>query len=558
MTSDQELFAKGMAYYDDSDYWNALPLLKEAADSGNLVAAEKVANCYKRTGEPELAVPYWEICRAAGNHSANTNYATYLNDVANQPELAIQLWRDASDAGIYQATFNLGVLLKNLGRIDEAKVLLKKAGDLGYLDGYFVLAGIHYHASQWDEAREALTPFASLKDERVERLLISIGVKEEEEEEDSEPTEIVWNDYSWDWKTPDDVREFVDLVLENHDSYEYAYETLSDLGNENFYCQWWSPVQDAIKVMAQKFSRSDLEESIEHLLSPEGDYVECDPAIFDALLKYVPGFPADFPRFSDAIENFLEVGAEYTSDWWDFTWYPFEGAEFTWTFWGPETMARSENVSPELLRTIFKLSFNAETPYKSFRSRVALASNPNSPKEILDFLFLNNENNDWLINDREDSGVLLFEDGKYSINEDVESISFLRGEAELTNSLRFATDNRWSSGPGAQYVENLLDIEWEADSARTCLLAAFAKNPGLEILQYEELAKVDHPLVRYFLSINPSIPGNLKELLDSEKPTFAFMPYGSQYAEEVTLGQGTATQPLVDPELLEDTWKDLR
>ena len=545
MESSQEVFERGIAFYDDNDYWKALPLLKEAADSGNLVAAEKVANCYNRTGDAESAVPYWEICRAAGNHSANTNYASYLKDVANQPELAMQLWQEASDAGIPQAAFNLGVWLKNLDRIEEAKSLLKRAGDLGYLDGYFVLAGIYYHAAQWDQAREAAAPFASLHDERVERLLLSIAMKEKEENEDSseeetsESGEFDWNDYTWDWKSPDDVREFVDLVLENHDIYEYAYDTLSGNGSENFYCQWWAPVQDAINTMAKNFSRSDLEESIEHLLAPEGDYVECDPAIFDALLKYVPGFPVDYPKFSEAIDNFLEAGAEYTSDWWDFTWYPFIGAEFTWTFWGPETMARSKNVDPELLTTIFTLSFNAETPYKSFRSRVALASNPNSPKEILDFLFLNKDNNDWLINEYEEEGILLFENGKYSINEDFETISSNRSDAELTSNFRFKTDDRWSSGPGAEYVENLLDIEWEADSARTCLLAAFAKNPALEIEQYEELGREEHPLVRYFLSVNPSIPSNLKEVLAAEKPRFTYKPYGShpQWTDEVTLGE---------------------
>jgi Tfp pilus assembly protein PilF len=545
MTSNEELFAKGMEYYDDSDYWNALPILKELADSGHLLAAEKVANCYNRTGDPESAVPYWEICRTAGNHSANTNYASYLKDVANQPDLAMQLWREASDAGIYQATFNLGVWLKNLGQIEEAKTLLKKAGDQGYLDGYFVLAGIYYHAGQWDQAREAVVPFASLNDERVERLLLAISMKEEEEsevsseEEDSESAEFDWNDYAWDWKTPDDVREFVDLVLENHDIYEYAYDTLSGIGSENFYCQWWAPVQDAIKSMAKNFSKSDLEESIEHLLAPEGGYVECDPAIFDALLKYVPGFPADYPQFSEAINNFIEAGAEYTSDWWDFTWYPFIGAEFTWTFWGPETMARSRNVSPELLTTIFKLSFIAETPYKSFRSRVALATNPNSPKEILEFLFRNKDNNDWLINDYEEEGALLFQDGRYVINEELESIDDLRKNAELVENFRFPSDNRWSSGPGAEYVENLIDIQWEADCARSCLLAALAKNPALEVEQYEELGREEHPLVRYLLSINPSIPGKLKELLAAEKPTFTYKPYGShpKWTDDVTLGE---------------------
>lgn len=381
------------------------------------------------------------------------------------------------------------------------------------------------------------------------------------DQEFDDEIEFDWLDYDWNWQTPEDVREFVDLILENHETYEYVYDELGGSGGENFYTQWWGPVQEAIKEIVKKFSREDLETSIEHLLAPEGDYVECDPAIFDALLKYVPGFPIQYPKFKEAVDIFLDPEAEYTSDWWDFSWYPFIGAEFTWTFWGPETLARSTNIDPEYLTRIFLLSFNAETPYKSFRTRVALASNPHTPKEILEFLFTHRESNDWLINDKEEEGALLIQDGKYSINDQLESISELRDDAELTESFKYSTDDMWRSGPGAEYIENLLDIEWEADSARTCLLAAFAKNPGLDREKYEELAQVDHPLVRYFLSVNPSIPEALKEVLQAEKPTFTFTPYGSRYPEDVTLGlsiEELASKPLVDPALLEDTWKDLR
>jgi tetratricopeptide (TPR) repeat protein len=542
MTSDQEIFESGMELYNQSDYLGALPLLKQVADNGNLLAAEKVANCYKRSGDPESAVHYWEICRAAGNHSANTNYALYLKENTNQLDLAMKLWREASEAGIMQAAFNLGVWLKNLERVEEAKPLLEKAGDLGYLDGYFVLAGIHYYASEWDQAKKALEPLIAIDDPRAENLLREIEKREgandlsDKNESHDDSSDFEWRTYDWSWNSQEDVRVFVDTILENHSTYEYVYDELKSSGGENFYTQWWGPVQEAIKEIALKFDKGDLEASIEHLLAPEGDYVECDPAIFDALLKYVPGFPSDYPQYSEAIAVFLDPEADYTSDWWDYSWYPFIGAEFTWTFWGPETLARSINIGPDYLTRIFLLSFNAGTPYKSFRARVALAINPNCPKEILDFLFTNRESNDWLINDEEEEGVLLFQGGKYSINEELDSISGLRDDAELVEGFRYPTDDMWSSGPGAEYIENLLDIEWEADSARTCLLAAFAKNPGLEEHQYQELAKVAHPLVRYFLSVNPSIPQNLRELLQAEKPTFTFTPYGSRYPEDITFG----------------------
>ena len=370
-------------------------------------------------------------------------------------------------------------------------------------------------------------------------------------------SEFDWNEYDWDWKSPADVKKFVELVLENINTYEYAYETLSDGGDENFYSHWWGPVQLAVKAMAKSFNQSDLEDAIMHLLAPEGDFVECDPAIFDALLKYVPGFPAKYPKFADAIEVFLERDANYSSDWWDYSWYPFISANFTWTFWGPETLARSPNIDPQYLTRIFLLSFNAETPYKSFRARVALATNPNCPTEILEFLYANRNRVDWLLNDVEEEGVLLYEDKKYSINEDLESISERRKDAELTQSFRFPTDTNWSSGPGAEYVANLLDVEWEADNAQTCLLAALAKNTALTDDKYLELAKVEHPLVRYFLSKNRSIPKKLRTLLDEEKPTFTYQPYGShpRYTDEITLGD---SEVVVDPELLKSSWFDLR
>jgi len=376
-------------------------------------------------------------------------------------------------------------------------------------------------------------------------------------------SEFDWNEYEWDWKTPDDVRDFVELVLENISTYEYAYESIGDSSDENFYSHWWGPVQQAIKSMAKNFQPSDLEESIMHLLAPNGRFVECDPAIFDALLKYVPGFPVRYPKFADAIEQFIWRDENDTSDWWDYSWYPFISAEFTWTFWGPETLARTPNIDPEYLTRIFLLSFKAETPYKSFRARVALATNRNCPTEILEFLYSNRNSVDWLLNDVEEQGVLLFENGKYSIDEKLETITELRKDAELTETFSYPTDTNWSSGPGAQYIANLLDVEWEADSAQTCLLAALAKNPALTSEKYLELAKVEHPLVRYFLSQNHSVPDELLRRLQEEKPTFTYQPYSShpRYTDEITLGEETLevkADKNIDEELLGDTWFDLR
>ena len=169
--SPQELYDLAMVLYEESRYVEAISHFKEAADQGHLPSAEKLANCYNRSGQSELAVPYWEICRKANNHSANTNYAGYLKEFADKQDLAMQLWQSAADAGIPQAAFNLGVWLKNINRVEEGKVYLKKSGDLGYLDGYFVLAGIYYRAEEWVQAKEALDPLIALDDPRAQTMM---------------------------------------------------------------------------------------------------------------------------------------------------------------------------------------------------------------------------------------------------------------------------------------------------------------------------------------------------------------------------------------------------
>lgn len=173
MDSQEDLFNAGMVLYEESQYLEAIAYFKPAADSGHLIAAEKLANCYNRTGSSELAVPYWEICRKANNHRANTNYAGYLKEKPGYQDLAMQLWRAAADAGVPEAIFNLGVWLKDLGQVEEGKLLLKKSGDLGYTNGYFVLAGIYYHAHDWEAMKEALKPLIELADPRALRMLAS-------------------------------------------------------------------------------------------------------------------------------------------------------------------------------------------------------------------------------------------------------------------------------------------------------------------------------------------------------------------------------------------------
>ncbi len=337
-----------------------------------------------------------------------------------------------------------------------------------------------------------------------------------------------WVQYDWNWKSPSDVKEFV-LVATERETFEYAFGTLEIYGYQEYIDHWWNPVQDAIALMAKNFSREDLSQAINYILFPEGDpYSECDPAIFDALLKFVPGFPSDFPESTKYLDGIVEAG----SNWWDSSWYPLLGSYITWTFWGPETMARSKNIDPKYLRRIFELSFMSVNSYRSFRARVALATNPNCPKDILDFLYTNKDTSDWLLNDYEEFGLLTHIDGKYLVNEEVTEIEECRKTALMALGFKIPTDDRFDSGPGAEYVENLLDIQWEADSARTCLLAAFAKNTNLSESQYADLYKETHPLVRYFLSKNPSLQKELRVALALESPTFTFTPYDGDQEEE--------------------------
>jgi hypothetical protein len=341
-----------------------------------------------------------------------------------------------------------------------------------------------------------------------------------------------WIQYDWNWKSPSDVKEFV-VVATERETFEYAFGTLGVDAYQEYIDHWWNPVQDAIALMAKNFSREDLSKAINYILYPEGDpYSECDPAIFDALLKFVPGFPNDFPDSTKYLDKVMPEND--SSDWWAFSWYPLLGENITWTFWGPETMARSTNINPKYLRRIFERSFVAINSYRSFRARVALATNSNCPEDILEFLWTNRDSENWLLNDYEEFGLLTQIDGKYLVNETVAEFEECRKTARMALDFRIPTDGTFDSGPGAWCVENLLDIQWAADSARTCLLAAFAKNTNLSEAQYEELYKETEPLVRYFLSKNPSLKKELKIALALESPTFTFTPYDGDQ-EEVTL-----------------------
>jgi TPR repeat protein len=114
-------------------------------------------------------------------------------------EFALRLWKEAAEAGIPQAAFNLGVWLKNSGDVEKGKLYLKKAGELGYLDGYFVLAGVFYKEEDWDSMDEFLAPLLEIGDKRAVTMQKAVQEKLKESEfidaEDEEDDEYVFHSF---------------------------------------------------------------------------------------------------------------------------------------------------------------------------------------------------------------------------------------------------------------------------------------------------------------------------------------------------------------------------
>lgn len=348
------------------------------------------------------------------------------------------------------------------------------------------------------------------------------------------PTDF-WSEYDWKWASPSDVAEFVAAALET-ETYTQAREVLEY--DETWQDQWWYMVDSTIENMVSSFTKGDLFASVGYLLNPMlSDDMPMDGgdhAIFSSVMKHLPGFPAQFP-------NGLSYLTKYYEEWCEFSWHHIESRTSIWTFYGTEILAKSPYVPAEFLRRIFEESFwNLNNGYEIFRVRIGLAMNPNSPKEILDFLFANANSDHWLLKDPDEIGVINKSSGKYEINLNTTDDSILANylnEAKQINNFDYPTSEYMRDAPGYEYLENLFDIQWEASNAGEALLAAFARNTSLDEGQYRELFKSDHPLVRYYLSKNQALPKDLKELLEVEKPTFTYLPYDGEvgYIEEETL-----------------------
>jgi hypothetical protein len=344
----------------------------------------------------------------------------------------------------------------------------------------------------------------------------------------------LWNDYNWDWKSPADVKKFVDDAVET-DCYGYslgAFGVFSeDVTAEDWYFNYWSPVHGAIKEISQKFSETDLKQSVDILMKPFPDYDEGDPAIYDALLEYIPGFPQAWGEYADTLET-------YVRDWSEFAWYCPIGREFTWTYFSAETVAKSPQISSEFLQAMFDETWidgAYSHPNRSLRIRLALATNPSTPQAILHFLFTHRNTADWLLQDKEEVGLLISQDNKYLINETAVGIAALREEAEETRKFRAVTGEMWYDCAQPEYIDHLIGIDYEASDASQALAMCLAMNPAITEEMCDGLSSMESEPVTYLLSKNPGIPTTLKARYALENPTFTFQPVMSTYADEETL-----------------------
>jgi hypothetical protein len=342
-----------------------------------------------------------------------------------------------------------------------------------------------------------------------------------------------WNNYSWNWKTPADVQEFIETAIEQG-MYEDSVEIMGL--DENWYTNWWLPAQDAIKRMISTFNEEDLSESVRYLLEPFEDYYTIDFAIYDAILKFLPGFPSEWSEYENSLDKYYENSCE-------FSWLTTEGRYFTWTFYGPESIAKSKWISRNFLRRVFINSIwlsDYNSIQQAFRVRLAFAMNPNSPVEILNFLWDERNSGNWMATEDdldEDSEISILDisETRIVLNPDSEFFETTRERIDEMEDLSHQIFGNDLELRGAAFLDTLFDIPMEGRTARECLFAAFAKNPNLSEHQYEEIAQEESDFVRYMLSKNPAVPRTLAVQLALEGCTFTFTPHSGNDNDPITL-----------------------
>jgi len=118
--------------YDSKDFDAAIRLLNPIAETGNLTALFKLANCHSNVGNVELARQIYELGVDHGDSRCMNNLAIILKSEGDE-EGAINLYRKAAEAGHAEPAYNLAVRLKDKGEFWEAIEWAKKSYEAGYI-----------------------------------------------------------------------------------------------------------------------------------------------------------------------------------------------------------------------------------------------------------------------------------------------------------------------------------------------------------------------------------------------------------------------------------------
>ena len=324
-----------------------------------------------------------------------------------------------------------------------------------------------------------------------------------------------WSEYEgFRWDTVSDVEKFVADAIQQKTYFDGFLQF--DYGSD-WIENWWLPVRDSIETMVSNFSPVDLINSIEILLEPmDSDAGDC--AIMDSLIRSKVDFSQ--PRLQRYIENYY---AHWCDD--SYVSWPWDNIQFSYCAY--ESIALSPVTVPEMLNRIFRDSFVMQDNHIVFRIRVALAKNPSTPSEILQFLFENRNRADWLMSDTDSyiGGESPLTDD-YRINEEYLTLVNIRNDAR--NLIDEGLPNE------ATYMYSILDIDWDPGSAKESLLCAFAQNTALGQQMFSALYETGYESVIYYLSKNGSVKGNLRGVLESLKPTFTLTYAGGRFQDTLT------------------------
>ena len=129
-----ELTAVGVtAYRVHDDLVIAERLLRRAAETGRLDAANNLGLLLQQSGRLPEAERWYQAAAEAGHQDAANNLGVLLQQSGRLPE-AERWYQAAAEAGHQDAANNLGVLLQQSGRLPEAERWYQAAAEAGHQD----------------------------------------------------------------------------------------------------------------------------------------------------------------------------------------------------------------------------------------------------------------------------------------------------------------------------------------------------------------------------------------------------------------------------------------